>query len=179
MTARLYDLDSTWSLPDGVDAVWDVIADPRLDWAAWWPGCTAAKPVEHADEHADDDGGRSREARLLASTATFDFRASLGYTLRISFHATRVERLREVAFDAGEDLSGTGAVRLAPRADGGTDVVIGWQVRPVRRWMAVLSPVAAPLFTRAHHAMMRRGEDGLRDHLAARRRAADETARGG
>ncbi|OMH31541.1 hypothetical protein [Tersicoccus sp. Bi-70] len=169
MTARLYDLASTWTFATGVGQVWDVIADPALDWSAWWPGCTPARPVERSCEQSAERsgaGGTSREDLLLASTATFDFHASLGYTLRISFHATRVERLREVAFDAGEDLTGTGRVALTARADGGTDVVITWAVRPAKRWMVALSPIAAPVFTLAHHAMMRRGEAGLRRHLA-------------
>lgn len=162
MPARLYDLRSTWALPNGTAPVWDAIADPRLDWSTWWPGCTAARPVERSWE-----AGPSREEQLLASTATFAFRASLGYTLTVSFHATRVVRLQEVAFDAAGDLTGTGRVGLSPRADGGTDVAVAWRVRPTRRWMAALSRIAAPLFVHAHDDLMRRGEAGLRRHLAA------------
>jgi hypothetical protein len=41
-----------------------------------------------------------------------------------------------------------------------------WRVRPTSRWMTILSPVAAPAFTFAHAALMRRGEEGLRSYLA-------------
>lgn len=117
MTARLYELSSSWTFPNSQREVWDVIADPDMAWPDWWPGCTYAKPLERAP-HA----GTSNEETLLATTANLKFKASLGYTLLVSYHPTHVESPREVTFDAGGDLEGEGRVLLstssAPQGEG-------------------------------------------------------------
>lgn len=161
MTARLYDLSSSWTFPNSLQDVWDVIADPDMAWPDWWPGCTLAKPLERTLAT-----GTSDSDVLLATTATLNFKASLGYTLSVSYHPTLVDSPREVVFDAGGDLAGKGRVNLSTKDDGQTRMDIEWRVRPTSRWMTFLSPVARPAFTYAHAALMRKGETGLRDYLA-------------
>lgn len=161
MAARLYDLSSTWNFPNSRQEVWDVIADPSMAWPDWWPGCTLAKPLERSPQTATDN-----DELLLATTATLRFKASLGYTLSVSYHPTLVDSPNEIAFDAGGDLEGEGRVTLSKANNGHTQMDIEWRVRPTSRWMAFLSPVAAPAFTYAHAALMLRGEDGLAAHLA-------------
>ncbi|WP_315914964.1 hypothetical protein [Arthrobacter sp. lap29] len=161
MTARLYDLTSSWTFPNTQQEVWDVIADPSMAWPNWWPGCTLAKPLER-----ESNTGASAEELLLATTATLNFKASLGYTLSVSYHPTIVDSPREVIFDAGGDLAGKGRVVLSAPDSGQTQMDIEWRVRPTNRWMTLLSPVAAPAFTYAHAALMKRGETGLREYLA-------------
>ncbi|MCU6479813.1 SRPBCC family protein [Arthrobacter sp. A2-55] len=161
MAARLYDLSSSWTFPNFQQEVWDVIADPDMSWPQWWPGCSYAKPLERAPHE-----GASKEELLLATTATLNFKASLGYTLTVAYHPTLVESPRVVAFDAAGDLEGEGRVLLSRTDNGHTRMDIEWRVRPTSRWMALLSPVAAPAFTYAHAALMRKGETGLRNFLA-------------
>lgn len=161
MTARLYDLSSSWMFPNAKQEVWDVIADPNMAWPDWWPGCSLAKPLDRTVQ----TGTSSREL-LLATTATLNFKASLGYTLSVSYHPTMVDEPNEIIFDAGGDLEGEGRVILSDKANKITQMDIEWRVRPTSRWMSFLSPVAAPAFTYAHAALMRRGEEGLREYLA-------------
>ncbi|MEV8143790.1 hypothetical protein [Specibacter sp. NPDC078709] len=161
MAARLYDLSSSWTFPNTRQQVWDVIADPSMAWPDWWPGCTLAKPLERSSQTAT-----SNNELLLATTATLNFKASLGYTLSVSYHPTMVDDPKEIIFDAGGDLEGEGRVILSDKANKVTQMDIEWRVRPTSRWMSFLSPVAAPAFTYAHAALMRRGEEGLRDYLA-------------
>ncbi|MFC8304868.1 hypothetical protein ACFUCV_14430 [Specibacter sp. NPDC057265] len=162
MTARLYDLSSSWTFPNTMQEVWNVIADPNMAWPDWWPGCTLAKPLQRAPLIP----GASDTEILMATTATLNFKASLGYTLKVSYHPTFVDSPNEIVFDAEGDLHGEGRVTLGALTGGSTRMHIEWRVRPTSRWMSFLSPVAAPAFTHAHRVLMSRGEDGLRQHLA-------------
>lgn len=161
MATRLYDLSSSWAFPNSQQEVWDVIADPNMAWPDWWPGCTLAKPLERIPYT-----GTSEADTLLATTATLNFKASLGYTLSVSYHPTLVDSPNEIAFDAGGDLEGEGRVSLSATNNGQTQMDIEWRVRPTSRWMSFLSPVASPAFTYAHATLMRRGEQGLKNYLA-------------
>ncbi|WP_449372619.1 hypothetical protein [Arthrobacter psychrolactophilus] len=160
MTARLYDLTSSWTFDSSQQDVWDVITAPDMSWPNWWPGCTLAKPLE-----SQQTDGASKDDVLLSTTATLNFKASLGYTLKVAYHPTFVDSPREVDFDASGDLAGNGRVFLSTDSHGQTQMDIEWRVQPTRRWMTLLSPLAGPAFTYAHAALMRKGESGLRDYL--------------
>lgn len=159
MTARLYDLSSSWTFANSQQEVWGVIADPNMAWQDWWPGCTQGKPLERAPHK-----GTTNTELLLASTATLNFKASLGYTLSVTYHPTLADAPNEVRFDAGGDLVGEGRVHLSTVINK-TQMDIEWRVRPTSLWMTFLSPIARPAFTYAHAALMRRGEAGLRAYL--------------
>lgn len=162
MTPRLFDLGSTWHLPNTPDQVWAIIADINMSWPSWWPDCSFAAPLTRTEPH-----GNSKEDILKATTSFLNFKAVLGYTLTISIHPTKVVTPNEIDFDAGGHLEGTGRVTLAPEGKGETTRMdIEWKVRPTQRWMNLLAPIAAPAFTAAHTLMMRRGETGLRRALA-------------
>lgn len=162
MTRRLFDLSSTWQLPATPQQVWAIIADVDMSWPSWWPRCTFAGPLVRTEAKSN-----SQEDILKATTAHLNFNASLGYTLTISIHPTEVVSPREIDFDAGGHLEGTGRVTLSPEAQGkATRMDIEWRVRPNQRWMNLLTPIAAPAFTAAHAHMMRQGEKGLMKALA-------------
>jgi hypothetical protein len=162
MTSRLFDLNSTWHLLATPKDVWAIIADVDMSWPSWWPDCSFAAPLVRSEPKSD-----SQEDVLKATTSYLNFKASLGYTLTISIHPTTVVTPREIAFDAGGHLQGTGRVTLAPEADAkGTRMDIEWRVHPTQRWMHLLTPIAAPAFTAAHALMMRQGEKGLIRALA-------------
>lgn len=158
MVSSRYDLHTRWSLSAPIQQVWEVMADPRMSWPDWWPQCTADAAVT---EPAAGDG-------LVGRTAGVAFRAGPGYTLHLSIRPTRVQAPHFIEFDAGGDLSGIGRVVLMAVDAGRTAVHIQWLVRPTRRWMAILSPVARPVFALAHAAVMRQGERGLRVFLSGR-----------
>lgn len=167
MAARIYNLSSSWTFPNTKQEVWDVIADTDMSWPDWWPGCTSTKPLERT-AHAPD----ASDAEILAATtAALNFKASLGYTLKVSYHPTHVDSPNEIVFDADGDLHGDGRVTLTSVSNGGTQMTIEWRVRPTSRWMSFLSPVAAPAFTYAHRVLMHRGEEGLKQHLARQDRS--------
>lgn len=157
MTARLFDLSSTWHLPATPEAAWAIIADIDMSWPKWWPHCSFAAPLVRTEP-----AGNNQEDILKATTAFLNFKASLGYTLTISIHPTTVVTPQEIEFDAGGHLEGTGRVNLHPEAKGeATRMDIEWRVRPTQRWMHLLTPIVAPAFIAAHALMMRQGEKGL------------------
>lgn len=161
MTPHLFDLSSTWHLPATPEQVWAIIADVNMSWPSWWPYCSYAAPLTRTE------AASTRQADILkATTAYLNFKASLGYTLSISIHPTKVVVPREIDFDAGGHLEGTGRVTLRPESRGeATRMDIEWRVRPAQRWMNLLTPIAAPAFKAAHALMMRQGEKGLTKEL--------------
>jgi hypothetical protein len=162
MPSRLFDLSSTWHLPATTEQVWAIIADINMSWPQWWPHCSFAAPLSRTQAKSN-----SQEDILTATTAYLNFKASLGYTLTISIHPTDVVAPREIDFDAGGHLHGTGRVTLLPEEQGqATRMDIEWRVRPTQRWMNFLTPIAAPAFKAAHALMMRQGERGLIKALA-------------
>jgi hypothetical protein len=157
MEARLFDLSSTWHLPAPPEQVWAIIADVDMSWPEWWRGCSFAAPLERRPAESC-----SQADILKATTAHLSFKAALGYTLTISIHPTKVVAPREIEFDAGGHLDGTGRVTLMPEDRGqATHMDIQWRVRPTQHWMNMLTPIAAPAFTAAHALLMRQGENGL------------------
>jgi hypothetical protein len=157
MTARLFGLSSSWRLPTTSEEVWAIIADVDMSWPNWWPHCSFAAPLVRTEP-----ASHYQEDILKATTAYLNFKASLGYTLTISIHPTKVVAPNEIDFDAGGHLEGTGRVTLSSEANGeATRMDIEWRVRPTQRWMQILTPIAARAFTAAHALMMRQGEQGL------------------
>ena len=103
----------------------------------------------------------------MGTTAHLTFHAALGYRLALELRTTGVEDARWVQFTADGDLRGTGSAVLREES-GGTRLDIDWKVVPSKRWMRILSPVAAPAFVLAHRLLMAQGERGLRAELARR-----------
>ncbi|UUL75702.1 hypothetical protein NG819_16210 [Pseudarthrobacter sp. Fe7] len=142
-----------------------MIADTDMSWPQWWPNCTFAAPLERTEALS-----QAPEEILKATTAHLNFKAFLGYTLTITIHPTKVAAPRDIEFDAGGHLQGTGRVTLVPQEQGqATRMDIEWRVRPTQRWMNVLTPIAAPVFVAAHALMMRQGEKGLEQAVANNR----------
>lgn len=151
-----YRLITRWSLPAPADRVWQVLADPELDWSRWWPGLTSdgtPRPVR--------DGG----AATVGSRAAYALRpARWAYALHFTLEITRSDPPHRAAMTVTGDLDGTGLVRIEPAPEGST-LELDWRVRTTRPWMVRSGRLLAPLFRRAHAHAMDRGAGGLREHL--------------
>jgi hypothetical protein len=149
--AASYAFSSRWELPAPPDHVWveiERMLRPDADgW--WWPGVAVPEPPP----------------RLAAGERmTLAVRSPLGYRLRMGIRLTEVVPGACIAAESTGDLSGTGRVLVEP-ASAGTVVVVDWNVETRRRWMNVTAAVLRPVFERAHAAVMRAGERGMRQAL--------------
>ena len=99
----------------------------------------------------------------------YTWRGRLPYRLTFEMTTTRVEEPHRIEGSATGELEGTGVWRLADD-DAGTSVRYDWNVRAAKPWMRLLAPVARPLFSWNHDAVMADGERGLRRFLEAARR---------
>jgi hypothetical protein len=63
------------------------------------------------------------------------------------------------------DLEGFSSWRVEPDGDG-CRLIYDQEVEVTKRLLQVLAPIARPFFKLNHRVMMRRGERGLRAHLA-------------
>ena len=78
---------------------------------------------------------------------------------------TLVERPRLIEGTATGELAGEGRWRLW---DGSPTVVTyEWNVHTTRRWMNLAGLLARPVFEWNHHAVMRKGGEGLAERLGA------------
>ncbi len=88
------------------------------------------------------------------------------YPVHFEVMVERIERPQLIVARAEGELAGTGIWRLYDGA--GTAVTYDWRVRTTRRWMNAVAPVARAAFAWNHHAVMRRGGEGLAGLLGAR-----------
>jgi carbon monoxide dehydrogenase subunit G len=137
---------TTWIVDAEVARVWDAIHDVER-WPEWWPGVLAV-------ESLGDD------------TYRHTWRSVVPYPVRFDVHVTHVERPRLIEGEASGELAGEGRWRLS--GDRPTVVTYEWNVRTTRRWMNLLAPLARPVFEWNHHAVMRRGGEGLARRVDAR-----------
>jgi uncharacterized protein YndB with AHSA1/START domain len=107
-------------------------------------------------------GGPDGEGTRYRTTVS----AALPYQLRWEMEAVRVLAPELIEWRAEGDLSGVGTWELST-VGGGTEVCSNARLRTTRWWMALLEPVARPLFVRNHDVVMRAGVDTLADHLGA------------
>lgn len=142
-----YRFRSVWSVAEPASRVFGALSDLRT-YPAWWPHVRTVHEVD-------------------ADTAVVTCRAVLPYSLDL--------RLRRAEEDAGTgrlrvDLDGDlrGYCRAEVLAAGsGAVVVISQEVELTKPVLRAAQPLLRPLLRANHSAMMRRGERGLRAHLAA------------
>jgi uncharacterized protein YndB with AHSA1/START domain len=142
-----YRFETTWRLPASRQDAWDVLFD-GAGWPRWWP---SVRKVDVLVPGAPDGVGR----RLR-----YHFSTRLPYTLTFEAQVVEVAEPARLVARADGELAGTWTCDLDE--DGG-DVVVRhvWDVRSTRRWMNVLAPLATPLFSWNHAALMREGGQGF------------------
>lgn len=147
---------SRWELDCHRERVWDSLVDFHT-WPVWWPGLDRVIEQIHGD------------ASGIGQRAVSSWRGPIGYSLEIEIES--VERLHPEFLRgvASGDVVGEGAWRLTEQQTGPetfwTGVEFDWNVRANRRWMEFLAPVARPLFISSHDHVMKRGAEGLAEHL--------------
>lgn len=147
MTLSHYRFSNVWSVDVAAPAVFDALTDLRT-YPSWWPHVRKVHEV-------DDD------------TAHVSCRAVLPYSLNLRFRRSEQdESTGRLRVDLTGDLEGYCGAEVRPRGTG-TLVVISQEVVLTKAALRRVQPVLRPLFRANHAAMMRRGERGLRAHLAA------------
>ena len=143
-----YAFITQWWFDAPIERVWQAIRDSER-WPSWWRSVVSVRKITPGD------------AAGVGEVRRFTWRGRLPYALTFDMRATRVEPPTAMEGVATGELEGTGLWRLA--ADGGgTAVRYDWNVRATKLWMRLLAPVARPLFSWNHDAVMRDGERGLR-----------------
>ena len=145
---------TAWLLEARRSDVWDVLHDPER-WPQWWPGVERVERLEPGD--ADGVGSVFRNR----------WRSALPYTVEFTARTTRLEAPHLIEVEATGELAGEGRWRLFEGA-GVVAVTYEWSVRTTPRWMNAVAPVARPALAWNHHAIMRRGGEGLARRLGTR-----------
>lgn len=117
----------------------------------WWPGLRIVEPPE---------------ALVAGERLALLVRSPLGYRLRVRLTLTEVEPGRSIAAASTGDLRGAGRVVVAEAGEEASVVVFHWDVSTERAWMNATAFALRPVFERAHTAVMRAGERGMRTALA-------------
>ena len=148
-----YRLSSVWQLAAQIEPVWDAIYSASA-WPDWWPYVASVVELEPGN------------ARGVGAVRRFTWRSRLPYSLTFDLELTRVERPYRLEGRTRGDLEGVGVWHLQP-VDGATRVRYDWTVTTTRFWMNLLAPLARPVFTWNHHAVMRAGGQGLAKRLGS------------
>jgi uncharacterized protein YndB with AHSA1/START domain len=149
-----YRLASIWQITAPIDSVWDAIYESTT-WPEWWP--YVASVIEVEPGRPDGVGGLRR----------YTWRSRLPYQLTFDMEVIRVERPFRLEGRTHGDLQGQGIWQLQT-IEGATRVRYDWSVTTTRFWMNLIAPLARPVFTWNHHAVMRAGGRGLAERLKAR-----------
>ncbi|HEY0845153.1 MAG TPA: SRPBCC family protein [Noviherbaspirillum sp.] len=149
-----YRLVATWRIVAPQQQVFDTICD-SLNWPQWWPGAESVVQKVQGDE------------RGIGSVRHYTWKGRLPYCLAFDARTTRVLAPTLLEAEVSGDLAGTGCWSFS-HADGITTVHYEWHVRTTRRWMNIAALLVRQAFIRNHHALMRRGAEGLARRLGAR-----------
>ena len=157
MASNVFRFEESWSIPDATpEEVWEVLARGEL-LPRWWKGVyLEAQSLDGSEPHV---GGRVR-ARA---------RGFLPYHLNFILEATDLIPGQVVAVKTSGDFEGRWRAELSPR-DGGTHADLTWEVSVERPILRLLAPLLRPAFAWNHRWTTPRGERGLKEFLAARRR---------
>jgi polyketide cyclase/dehydrase/lipid transport protein len=143
-----YRFRDVWSVPANTTRVFDVLVD-LLNWPRWWPDVRTVHQL-------DDD------------TAELTCRALLPYAL--TFRLRRAEQNADTGLlrvDMTGDLDGHCEATVEKNSHG-SRLAIDQRVALTKPLLRALAPIARPLFTANHAAMMWRGQRGLRGYLRPR-----------
>lgn len=142
-----YRFETTWRLPTSQQRAWDLLYDGER-WPSWWP---SVRGVEVLDPGTPDGVGR----RLR-----YHFATRLPYTLTFEAELIHVSEPSRLVARAEGELDGTWTCDLV---QDGADIAVRhvWAVSTTQAWMNALAPLARPVFSWNHVALMREGGRGF------------------
>lgn len=139
-------------IPFPPEAVWDVLADPRL-LPQWWKGVYLN--VEPLEPFEGPRTGKRYRVRA---------RGFLPYRLNFTLEPTELERPSVIAVRTQGDLTGTWRCELHA-VSLGTRAVMTEEVLAEKPLLKLFTPVLKPLFTANHRWTTPRAESGLTEYL--------------
>jgi hypothetical protein len=148
-----YHFVSNWRLQAPIQQVWEEIFHSER-WPSWWRHVHRVDQLDPGDAH-----GLGRRQHLVFTTR-------LPYRLGFDIQVRDIEPPTTLEAVATGELDGVSRWTLTPD-DGGTLVRYDWDVRTTRWWMNLAAPVARPVFTWNHDALMREAAQGLARRLDA------------
>jgi len=149
-----YEFVSVWRLDAPIDSVWNEIKSSER-WSEWWKGVISVVELKEGDE----DG--------LGSIRRSTWKSALPYKLEFDSEITRIEPLKLIEARAFGELNGLGLWQFFDEGEGKTRVQYDWRVKTTKPWMNLIAPLARPFFRWNHDVIMRWGEEGLKQRLAA------------
>ena len=149
-----YEFVSVWRLDAPIDRVWNEIKSSER-WSEWWKGVISVVELKEGDE----DG--------LGSIRRSTWKSALPYKLEFDSEITRIEPLKLIEARAFGELNGLGLWQFFDEGEGKTRVQYDWRVKTTKPWMNLIAPLARPFFRWNHDVIMRWGEEGLKQRLAA------------
>jgi uncharacterized protein YndB with AHSA1/START domain len=145
-----YQFIDRWYVPAPIGDVYDVIGD-QLGYTAWWEKVFLA---------VTGDGGPPRPGRR-ASIVSKGF---LPYKLRWDAEVVEADPPRGFRFRMEGDFMGDGDWTLE-EADGGTRATLDFRPAVEKPFVKQLTPILRPLFQANHRWAMRRGQEGIVEHM--------------
>ena len=158
MAYNVFRFDESWDIPGAsVSEVYDVLCDGTL-LPLWWKG------VYLEVERMGPSGPPKAGDRLRAKARGF-----LPYELNFVLEAVALEPDRFVQVKTAGDFEGLWSAELSGSGDG-VHLAIVWQVTVLRPVLKFLSPILRPAFAWNHRWTTPRGERGLQEYLAAKKK---------
>ncbi|MFC4138073.1 MULTISPECIES: SRPBCC family protein [unclassified Microbacterium] len=142
-----YHFVSTFRVVGDPERVWNVLSDVA-GWARWWP------ELERVEVVAGPAGAAQVGSVQVGAVHRHTIRTPLGYRLAYDIEITALDRMRSVDAAVRGDLAGRGRAAVGAASDDEATIWFAWLVETTKPWMRVMSPVARPVFTWAHHRLM-------------------------
>lgn len=149
-----YEFTTIWEIDAPLERVWYVIEDADR-WPEWWKGVISVVELRPGDENG------------VGSIRRTVWKSSLPYKLEFDSEVLRVKKLRLIEARAFGELEGLGRWQFESQGENRTRVRYDWRVKTTKAWMNFLAPIARPFFKWNHDTIMRWGQEGLIERLAA------------
>jgi hypothetical protein len=158
MPSNVFRFDESWEIPgSNVLEVYGVISRGEL-LPQWWKGVYLhAEKLTPGDEPKVGDRIRARA------------RGFLPYELNFIVEAVELEPVRRVVVKTIGDFDGVWSATLEQR-ENGVHIDLVWEVTVLRPILRSLAPLLRPAFAWNHRWTTPRGERGLREYLASKKK---------